>query len=108
MTHEILSLGLLLCAGHWLADYALQSDFLVKAKIQGPLRVYHLIAHAGIHGGVVLLVTGSVVLGFAEWFLHALIDEAKTRRKISFAQDQTLHLLCKLIWLIVSLFLLKA
>ena len=81
---------------------------LVKAKIQGPLRVYHLIAHAGIHGAVVLLVTGSVVLGFAEWFLHALIDEAKTRRKISFAQDQALHLLCKFCWLIVSLFLLTA
>ena len=45
MTNEILTMGLLLCAGHWLADYPLQSDFLVKAKVEGPLRAYHLVAH---------------------------------------------------------------
>ncbi len=106
MTNEILTMGLLLCAGHWLADYPLQSDFLVRAKVEGPLRAYHLIAHAGIHGAVVLLVTGSALLGLAEWVVHVVIDEAKIRGKISFAQDQALHLLCKLIWLIISVVLI--
>lgn len=108
MTNEILTMGLLLCAGHWLADYPLQSDFLVKAKVEGPLRAYHLVAHAGIHGAVVLLVTGHVLLGLAEWALHVLIDEAKIRRKISFAQDQALHLLCKLLWLVAAVALMPS
>jgi hypothetical protein len=102
MTNEILTMGLLLCAGHWLADYPLQSDFLVKAKVEGPLRVYHLVAHAGIHGAVVGLITGSALLGIAEWIVHVVIDEAKIRGRISFAQDQALHLLCKLVWLVIS------
>lgn len=107
MTDEILTMGLLLCGGHWLADYPLQSDFMAKAKVAGPLRAYHLIAHAGIHSAVVLLVTGSIWLALAEWLLHTLIDEAKTRGIIDFAQDQALHLACKLLWLVLSVCLLQ-
>jgi hypothetical protein len=107
MIHDILTMGLLLCGAHWLADYPLQPDFLVKAKIEGPLRVYHLIAHAGIHATMVLLITKSPALALAEWVLHAVIDEGKTKGKISFGQDQALHLLCKLLWLVASFSVLK-
>lgn len=43
----VLTLALMLLAVHWLCDYPLQGDFLSKAKQNGPLRVYHLIAHVG-------------------------------------------------------------
>ena len=87
---------LLLLAAHWVADYPLQGDFLAKAKQNGPLRLYHLVAHSGIHAGAVALVTGSLTLGLVEWALHTLIDEAKVKGKTSFAIDQALHIICKL------------
>lgn len=89
----------LLIAGHFVADYPLQGDFLAKAKAQGPLRVWHLFGHSAIHGGVVLLVTGSLLLCALETLAHVVIDETKVRGRISFATDQALHIGCKLLWL---------
>jgi len=90
---------LMLLAAHWVCDYPLQGDFLASAKVKGPLRLYHLVAHAGIHGGAVALVTGSLWLGLAEWAAHTVIDELKVRGWTSFALDQALHIGCKLLWL---------
>lgn len=97
---ELIGLAFLLLAGHWIADYPLQGDFLAKAKQDGPLRVYHLIAHSGIHGAFVYVITGNIFLGLAEWISHTIIDELKVKGKTSFALDldQTLHILCKFIW----------
>lgn len=93
--------ALALIAAHWLADYPLQGQFLSEAKVKGPLRLYHLVAHAGIHGGAVALVTGSVWLGIAEWLAHTAIDEAKVRGWTNFATDQALHVACKVLWLMI-------
>lgn len=98
---QILLLAVLLLGSHWLCDYPLQGQFLSTAKAAGPLRAYHLVAHAGIQGAGVALVTGSVWLGLAEWAAHTAIDEAKVRGKTTFAVDQALHLACKLVWLIL-------
>lgn len=95
---------LMLLAAHWVADYPLQGDFLAKAKQQGPLRVYHLIAHSGIHGGAVALVTGSVWLGLIELALHTVIDQAKVSGKTSFAADQALHIGCKIFYVALLTF----
>lgn len=89
---------LLLWAAHWVCDYPLQGDYLAKAKAEGPLRIYHLCAHAGIHGGAVALVTGSLLLGLVEWFLHSIIDQLKVSGRTSFALDQWLHLMCKVLY----------
>ena len=91
---------LYLLAAHWVADYPLQGDFLAKAKQSGPLRIYHLIAHAGIHGGAVALVTGSLFLGLVEWVAHTIIDELKVRGKTTFAQDQAAHIICKIFYVL--------
>jgi len=96
---DLAQVGLMLLAAHWVADYPLQGDFLAKAKQQGPLRAYHLVAHAGIHGAAVALVTGSLWLGLAEWVAHTVIDELKVRGHTSFATDQALHISCKALWL---------
>lgn len=96
-----LYMALMLLAAHWLADYPLQGPFLSEAKVIGPLRFYHLVAHAGIHGGAVALVTGSVWLGLAEWIAHGVIDELKVRGWTTFALDQALHIGCKIVWLAI-------
>ncbi|KSV95389.1 DUF3307 domain-containing protein [Sinorhizobium sp. GL28] len=99
--HEILMLALTLLGAHWLCDYPLQGQFLSDAKANGPLRFYHLAAHAGIQGAAVALVTGNVWLGLAEWGAHTAIDEAKVRGWTTFAQDQVLHIVCKVVWLLI-------
>ena len=98
----------LLIAGHALADYPLQGDFLAKAKnrtmpIPGVPFWQALGAHALIHGGVVALVTGIWWLGLAEAVMHAWIDDAKCRGALTFNQDQGLHIVCKLAWFAIFL-----
>jgi hypothetical protein len=39
----------------------------------------------------------------AEWGVHALIDLGKCRGSYNLAIDQTLHLVCKLVWLLIVL-----
>lgn len=94
----------LLLFAHMLADYPLQGEFLAKAKnrfapVPGVPWYQAMAAHSVIHGGLVGLVTGSLWLGLAETVIHALIDDLKCSNRISYNQDQTLHLLCKLLWL---------
>ncbi|NNH30998.1 DUF3307 domain-containing protein [Rhizobium sp. SEMIA 4085] len=60
MIENIVMLALMLLAAHWLCDYPLQGQFLSDAKQSGPLRVYHLIAHSGIQGAGVAVVTGKI------------------------------------------------
>jgi hypothetical protein len=96
---------------HALGDFAWQGSFLSQAKNRNadhtlffpkgaPRGLWWtaLVAHALIHAGGVWLVTGYVVLAFAELVLHSAIDYAKCEGWISFALDQTLHRICKLIY----------
>lgn len=97
----MIEIAALLIAAHFVSDYPLQGDFLAKAKFDGPLRVWHLFGHSAIHGGAVLLVTGSVTLALLETIAHMVIDEAKVRGWTTFAQDQALHMVCKALWLVL-------
>jgi hypothetical protein len=102
MTDTLTVLGLLV-AGHALADYPLQGEFLARAKnrlapVDGVPFYQALGAHAAIHGGIVGVVTGSFLLGLAEAAAHALIDDSKCAGRLSYNQDQAAHLLCKVAW----------
>ncbi len=95
-----MSLLLLLLAAHALCDYPLQGDFLSKAKNrQAPLPgvpwFQALGAHALIHGGAVMLLTGAWWLALFEVAAHAVIDDAKCAGRIGFNTDQALHIACK-------------
>ncbi|WP_199097195.1 DUF3307 domain-containing protein [Dyella sp. ASV21] len=97
---------LLLLAVHALCDYPLQGDFLSRAKnranpIPGVPWYQALGAHALIHGGAVALLTGIWWLGVLEVAAHFAIDDAKCRGRLTFNQDQVLHVLCKVIWFAV-------
>ncbi|WP_207078470.1 DUF3307 domain-containing protein [Novosphingobium sp. KA1] len=92
-----------LLAAHALADYPLQGDFLSKAKnrtapIPGVPWQQALGAHVVIHGAAVALITGLWWLFFAEAAIHWLTDDAKCRGKIDFNADQSIHIVCKIVW----------
>jgi len=98
----------LLIAGHALADYPLQGDFLAKAKnrripMPGVPFWQALGAHALIHGGVVAIVTGIWWLGLCEAVAHAVIDDAKCTGKIGFNADQAFHVACKVLWVFIMI-----
>lgn len=96
----------LLLFGHAIADFGLQTDFMIKAKNRnfkkidrlGTPWIYFLIAHGFIHGFFVWWVTGNIYLGLAETILHAWIDFGKGEKWFSIHADQMLHILCKLFW----------
>lgn len=100
-------LAVLLIGGHALCDYPLQGDFLARAKnrtapIPGVPWQQALGAHAAIHGAFVALITGIWWLAFAEAAIHWLTDDAKCRGRLTFNQDQAIHIACKIVWLAVA------
>ena len=101
MTPQLLFIAL--TAGHALCDYPLQGDFLARAKnraapIPGVPWWQALGAHAVIHGACVALLTGIWWMFITEALIHWMTDDAKCRGKLSFNQDQTIHLACKAVW----------
>ena len=109
---EMVTVLFLLLAGHALADYPLQGDFLARGKnhknpIPG-IPFYHcLVSHALIHGGVVYLVTQSLWLGLAETVIHTAIDYGKCDEKYGLNVDQSLHVACKVLWVIILFTVLR-
>jgi hypothetical protein len=100
---------LVLIAAHALCDYPLQGNFMSQFKhpdngvIAGE-KVWPWIlgGHGAIHGAAVGLVTGSVVLGFAEFVAHCLTDYLKCRTYLTFGQDQAIHIACKALWVVAA------
>lgn len=93
---------------HAICDYPLQGDFLSRAKsrtapLAGVPWYQALGAHALIHGGAVALLTGVWWLGVAEFVAHAVTDDQKCARRLSFNQDQAIHALCKVAWALIAI-----
>jgi hypothetical protein len=91
----------LLIVGHFMADYGLQTSYIALNKGKS---AYILLAHSMIHGFFVFYATQSVELGVGEVFLHYGIDFLKGKGKLTDTQDQLLHMICKLVWFLVSTF----
>ena len=89
-----LALLFALLIGHALADFPLQGEFIANGKnrhLPAPklgdggeppkfLWIYLMSAHSLIHAGFVWAITGSMLLGFAEFVIHWAIDSVKMRR----------------------------
>ena len=98
----------MLLAGHALMDYPLQGEFLSTCKSRHILRSRNdptrpvqiwpicMTAHCLLHAVAVWAVTGCFILCLIEFALHWLIDFAKCENKTTFVQDQLLHVLCKI------------
>lgn len=99
---QALGLFLMLAMGHFLGDFALQSDRMAREKCPGDdvtLPFYWwLVSHAAIHGFLVGMITGVPMLGLGEWVAHALTDIGKCRRCYHLSGDQAIHLATKLCW----------
>ncbi|MDB4055785.1 DUF3307 domain-containing protein [Akkermansiaceae bacterium] len=104
-------LFLALAIGHAVADFPLQGVFLSETKNRNQklsqdlntkspqgVWIHSMSAHSLIHCGAVWLITGSVLLGLVEFFLHWIIDFAKCENWAGFNTDQFLHYGCKIIY----------
>jgi hypothetical protein len=93
-----------LLIGHAIADYALQTEWLARAKQPGGTFEGEIIwpgvlaCHAGIHAGAVKIATGSWLLAGLEFAAHATIDYARGRGLMGFNADQAAHVGCKVLW----------
>ncbi|WP_186310582.1 DUF3307 domain-containing protein [Paraburkholderia sp. BCC1886] len=97
--------------GHFVADYPWQGDFVAIAKnhntpVGKMFWKWVLPGHAWIHAGFVAFFTGHVGLGVVEGILHALTDRLKCNEKLSINADQTIHIVCKVIWAFWAVFIL--
>lgn len=91
-----------LLVGHALCDTALQPDKLSAMKREpGWTGWMGLFGHGLIHGGAVAIATGSVPLGIAETLAHAFIDRLQCTNRIGMAVDQSLHVACKVAWIVI-------
>ena len=87
---------------HFVCDFALQNDKMAVEKCPGrdvTLPWYWwLTSHSATHGLAVSLVTGIPYLGILESILHFLLDYSKCRFGISLFIDQASHILRKMLW----------
>lgn len=95
-----MNLLLFLIFAHYLCDFGLQNDFIAKFKVPGsaPFWYHVMMAHCAMQALGVMVVTHNSKLALAEFATHFAIDYFKCLKKLSFNQDQALHLICKLIW----------
>jgi hypothetical protein len=108
VTGSPITLFFLLAAGHAFGDFPLQNAFMAEAKNRhsdlGATRWTAVLpAHSLIHGAIVFLVTGSLVLGLAETVAHGAIDFARCEGRLGFGADQILHVACKVAWVALLL-----
>lgn len=91
-----------LLVGHALADFVLQSEAMGRGKNRHsdihhnkastfPRWYYWLAAHSLVHGGIVYLITNSLLLALIETASHCVIDFCKCEGKIGMNTDQALH-----------------
>ena len=92
-------------AGHFIAEFVLEPDAMRTGKFleNSPFKdipwVYWMAGHSILHGLIVAHITKTPELGILEAAAHFTIDTIKcNNKKITFWQDQLMHLWCKMIW----------
>ena len=104
-----------LMAGHFLCDYALQGDFMARAKnhrnpIVGVPAWMVMLSHAWIQaaatGGVFLIAYHNkwfaITIFGAELYAHWTMDRWKCEGKATYSQDQYGHAFCKLLYVFLA------
>lgn len=103
----MIELSALLVFAHFLFDYPLQGDFLSRAKnrfdpIQHVPWYQAMFAHTAMHGFAVWFITGIPLLGLAEMAIHWITDDLKCRGELTYNQDQAIHIICKVVWVLIT------
>lgn len=104
----MITLFLALLFLHFLLDYPLQGDFLSRAKnssnpIPGVPWYQAMFAHTFMHGAAVTFVTGMWTLGLLEMIVHWFTDHLKCKGKLTFNQDQAIHIASKFVWAYIAI-----
>ena len=112
---EAIQVIFLLFAGHALMDYPLQGEFLSTCKnrhllhkLQDPARPVEIwpwcmTAHCLLHAAMVWAITGCFITGLIELVLHWIIDFAKCENWTTLNQDQILHCICKILYVVAAM-----
>lgn len=96
----------MLLVGHALADFVLQPEAMGYGKNRNssihdneqslfPHWCYWMTGHSLIHGGIVFLITGNVLLGIIETLSHWIVDFLKCEGRLTLHQDQAIHVAFK-------------
>lgn len=99
----MIELFVLLTAAHFVCDYPLQGEFIAFGKnaakpLPGVPWYQPMLAHVSIHAVAVYLITGLWVLAMAEFLMHFITDHAKCHGRLTYNQDQAIHIGCKAVW----------
>ena len=100
MSPELMFIAIL--GAHFFLDFD-QGEFMARGKnrddpFTGVSFRWPLSAHAFIHGSAVALITQIWWLLIPEFIIHWITDDLKCQNKLSFNEDQTIHICCKLLW----------
>ena len=103
----MIELFALLLFAHFLFDYPLQGDWLARAKNRSdpiPHVPWYqaMFAHTAMHGMAVWIITGIPLLGLAEMAIHWITDDLKLQGELTFNQDQAIHIVCKVVWVVIT------
>lgn len=83
---------------HLIGDYVLQTDFIAKTK---GTNWYHLFVHCGLYVTPFIVVFGLSWRILFIFTIHMIVDLLKARwNKITYVQDQLIHYLTMLIYLV--------
>ena len=89
---------IILIVCHLIGDYVLQSDFIANTKGSN---WYHLLVHCVLYCVPFLIMYGLVWQLVVTFILHLIVDSLKARYKqISYVQDQLIHYLTLVLYLI--------
>ncbi len=103
---QLLETLFMLLVGHALADFVLQPEAMGYGKNRNseihnkeqslfPHWMYWMTGHSLIHGGMVFLITGNVLLGLIETVSHWVVDFLKCEGRLTLHQDQAIHVAFK-------------
>lgn len=92
---------------HFLFDYPLQGDFLAKAKnrhnpIPGVPWYAGMSAHVFMQAFAVYICTGLMFLAVLEFIVHWITDDLKCAGRLTYNQDQLIHILSKVAWAYIA------
>ena len=103
---NFLQLFIPLILGHFVADFAIQTDTVAINKCpnnNSKINInwaWWMTGHVSLHGLIVFFITGNAFLALAESTIHFYIDYLKCIGKFNLLIDQLLHILCKFIWVL--------
>lgn len=92
-----LELAFMLFVGHFLGDFALQSEYMSTHKSPEVSKDWYIVmtAHCAIHSMIVFVLTGQISFAIFEFVAHFAIDYEKSKGRISYLTDQFVHVLTK-------------